>query len=59
MRKEIKKINNLSRKRAIEFAYKTAFESEAKSTSCAQATFHAITSVFGYKNPMFLEVYLL
>jgi C_GCAxxG_C_C family probable redox protein len=49
---QAKKINNHTKEEAIELASKIGFKSEASKTNCAQATFHAITSVLGVKNPI-------
>lgn len=55
-----KKINCNTKKQAIELAFKIGFESEASKTNCAQATFHAISSVIGIKNPqIFKSLYSL
>jgi C_GCAxxG_C_C family probable redox protein len=56
----LKKINGRTKKQAVELAYKTGFESEASKTNCAQATFHAVSSVLGIKNPqIFKSLYSL
>ena len=36
---------------AVELAFKLGFESEKNRLSCSQSSFHAITTVLGYKNP--------
>lgn len=48
-------INNLSKEQAMELAFKIGFEGESLRTNCAQETFHAITSVLGYKNPLMFK----
>lgn len=48
-------INNLSKKEAIDLAFKIGFEGEASRTNCAQETFHAISSVLGIKNPLIFK----
>jgi C_GCAxxG_C_C family probable redox protein len=56
----IKKINGLTREQAVELAYKIGFESEASKTNCSQATFHAVSTVLGIKNPqIFRSLYSL
>ena len=55
-----KKVNNHTKKQAMELAFKIGFEGEASKTSCAQATFNAISSVLGVKNPqVFRSLYSL
>jgi C_GCAxxG_C_C family probable redox protein len=44
-------INGHTKKEAIELAFKLGFESEKNRLSCSQSSFHAITSVLGYRNP--------
>jgi C_GCAxxG_C_C family probable redox protein len=46
-----KTINGHTRKEAVELAFKLGFESEKNRLSCSQSSFHAITTVLGYKNP--------
>jgi len=43
-------INGLKKKEAMKKAFKIAYEGEANRTSCAQESFHAISSVLGIKN---------
>jgi C_GCAxxG_C_C family probable redox protein len=52
---QVKRINSHTREQAIELAFKIGFESEASKTNCSQATFHAITSVLGVKNPLIFK----
>ena len=52
---QIKKINGRTREQAVELAFKIGFEGEASRTNCAQATFHAISSVLGIKNPLIFK----
>ena len=55
-----KTINRTAKKEAVELAFKIGFESEASKTNCAQATFHAISTVLGIKNPqIFKSLYSL
>lgn len=51
----MKTINNLSKKEAIDLAFKIGFEGEATRTNCAQESFHAISSVLGIKNPLIFK----
>jgi C_GCAxxG_C_C family probable redox protein len=48
-------INGLTKEKAMEKAFRTAYEGEANRTNCAQETFHAITSVLGIKNPQLFK----
>ncbi len=48
-------INGLTKKEAMEKAFKVAYEGEANRTNCAQEAFHAITSVLGVKNPQLFK----
>ena len=41
--KYMKTINGLTKEKAMEKAFKIAYEGESSRTSCAQETFHAIT----------------
>lgn len=50
-----KTINWLTKKEAMEKAFKIGFESEKNRMSCSQSSFHAITSVLGYKNPQIFK----
>jgi len=55
-----KKINGLTKEQAKELAFKIGFAAEASKTNCAQAAFHAVTSVLGVKNPLiFRSLYSL
>ena len=51
----IKTINRLTKKEAIELAFKIGFEGEVTRTNCAQESFHAISSVLGIKNPLIFK----
>lgn len=51
----MKTINGLTKKDAMEKAFKIAYEAEASRGSCAQATFHGVTSVLGIKNPQIFK----
>ena len=44
-----KTINGHTKEEAITLAFKLGFESEKNRTSCSQSSFHAITTVLGYK----------
>jgi C_GCAxxG_C_C family probable redox protein len=44
-------INGHTKGEAIEKAFKLGFESEKNRLSCSQSSFHAITTVLGYRNP--------
>jgi C_GCAxxG_C_C family probable redox protein len=46
-----KTINGHTKQEAMELAFKLAFESEKNRLSCSQSSFHAITTVLGYRNP--------
>ncbi len=50
-----KTINWLTKKEAMENAFKIGFESEKNRMSCSQSSFHAITTVLGYKNPQLFK----
>ncbi len=43
-------INGHTRQEAMELAFKLGFESEKNRMSCSQSSFHAITTVLGYRN---------
>ena len=45
-------INKLKKSEAIELAFKIGFEGEREKTSCAQESFHAISSVLGTRNEL-------
>ncbi len=45
-------INGYKKEEAIALAFKLGFESEKNRYSCSQSSFHAITTVLGYKNPI-------
>jgi len=51
----IKTINRLTKKEAMELAFKIGFEGEVTRTNCAQESFHAISSVLGIKNPLIFK----
>ncbi len=55
MNEQIVTINNLTKEQAINLAFKIGFEGEANRTNCAQETFHAITTVLGYRNPLIFK----
>lgn len=44
-------INGLTKKEAMEKAFKLAYEGEASHGNCAQEAFHGITATLGVKNP--------
>ena len=48
-------INGYTKDEAIEMAFKIGFESEKNRLSCSQSSFHAITTVLGYKNPQLFK----
>ena len=48
-------INGHTKKEAIETAFKIGFESEKNRLSCSQSSFHAITTVLGYRNPQLFK----
>ncbi len=50
-----KTINGLTKKEAVEKAFKIGFESEKNRLSCSQSSFHAITTVLGYRNPQLFK----
>jgi hypothetical protein len=43
-------INGHTKREAMELAFKLGFDSEYNLFSCSQSTFHAITTVLGYRN---------
>jgi hypothetical protein len=45
-----KLINGHTKQEAMELAFKLGFESEKNRMSCSQSSFHAITTVLGYRN---------
>ena len=45
-----KTINGHTRKEEMDLAFKLGFESEKNRLSCSQSTFHAITTVLGWRN---------
>ena len=51
-------INGHTKKEAIELAFKLGFESEKNRMSCSQSSFHAITTVLGYRNPIIFKTLL-
>jgi C_GCAxxG_C_C family probable redox protein len=48
-------INGYTKKEAIDMAFKIGFESEKNRLSCSQSSFHAITTVLGYRNPQLFK----
>jgi C_GCAxxG_C_C family probable redox protein len=48
-------INGYTKEEAIERAFKIGFESEKNRLSCSQSSFHAVTTVLGYKNPQLFK----
>jgi C_GCAxxG_C_C family probable redox protein len=50
-----KTINGHTKQEAIDLAFKLGFESEMNRLSCSQSSFHAITTVLGYKNPQVFQ----
>ena len=48
-------INGYTKDEAIEMAFKIGFESEKNRLSCSQSSFHAITTVLGYRNPQIFK----
>ncbi len=48
-------INGHTKKEAMELAFKLGFESEKNRLSCSQSSFHAITTVLGYRNPQLFK----
>ncbi len=50
-----KTINGHTKQEAIELAFKLGFESEKNRLSCSQSSFHAITTVLGYRNPQLFK----
>lgn len=50
-----KTINGHTRQEAIDLAFKLGFESEKNRLSCSQSSFHAITTVLGFKNPQVFQ----
>ena len=46
-----KTINGHTKQEAMGLVFKLGFESEKNRHSCSQSTFHAITTVLGYRNP--------
>ena len=51
----MEKINNLTKEKAIDLAFKIGFEGEAKRYNCAQEVFHAISSVLGIRNQLIFK----
>ncbi len=45
-------INGYTKQKAMELAFKLGFESEKNRHSCSQSSFHAITTVLGFRNPL-------
>jgi len=50
-----KTINGYKKSEAIEAAFTLGFYSEKYHYSCSQSSFHAITTVLGYKNPILFK----
>jgi len=50
-----KTINGHTKKEAMALAFKLGFESEKNRLSCSQSSFHAITTVLGYRNPQIFK----
>ncbi len=50
-----KTINGHTKKEAMELAFKLGFESEKNRLSCSQSSFHAVTTVLGYRNPQLFK----
>jgi C_GCAxxG_C_C family probable redox protein len=48
-------INGYTKKEAMERAFQIGFESEKNRLSCSQSSFHAITTVLGYRNPQLFK----
>jgi C_GCAxxG_C_C family probable redox protein len=48
-------INGYTKKEAIDMAFRIGFESEKNRLSCSQSSFHAITTVLGYRNPQLFK----
>ncbi len=50
-----KTINGYTKREAMEKAFQLGFESEKNRMSCSQSSFHAVTTVLGYKNPQLFK----
>lgn len=50
-----KTINGHTKQEAMELAFKLGFESEKNRLSCSQSSFHAVTTVLGYRNPQLFK----
>jgi hypothetical protein len=48
-------INGHTKQEAIDLAFKLGYESEKNRLSCSQSSFHAITTVLGYRNPQVFQ----
>jgi len=48
-------INGHTKQEAMDLAFKLGFESEKNRLSCSQSSFHAITTVLGYRNPQVFQ----
>ena len=48
-------INGLKKSEAIELAFKIGFKGEKEKTSCAQESFHAISTVLDIKNELIFK----
>lgn len=53
-----KTINGHTKEEAMQLAFKLGFESEKNRLSCSQSSFHAITTVLGYRNPLVFKCLL-
>jgi len=48
-------INNYTKPQAMDKAFKTAFEGETNRFCCSQETFHAVSSILGFKNQLLFK----
>jgi C_GCAxxG_C_C family probable redox protein len=48
-------INGHTKQEAMDLAFKLGFESEKNRLSCSQSSFHAITTVLGYRSPQVFQ----
>jgi len=48
-------INGLTKEEAMKKAFKVAYKEEANKANCAQETFHAVSSILGFKNPLIFK----
>jgi C_GCAxxG_C_C family probable redox protein len=51
-------INGHKKQEAMDLAFKLGFESEKNRLSCSQSSFHAISTVLGYRNPQVFQTLL-